>query len=811
MPRVSRLARLTYVRTRVHWPFCLDDLRFCTTSSRNGSHWCNLPKVQHLKLAKLHFLGNELDSEFAVTGLKQSIFYRHGDIWSSLRGTQMEASDEKNLNESLRGDLVATGETTQSAWFYLQQFDCVVRLQLLSSGTMPAPGECRKRLSISVERSSNAYKVAHNPLTQLLSRDKFELLLAQSVALLPPASVAGERLGATVPRVTALLALDIDHFKQVNDDRGHPYGNKVLQAFAMRLESEATKINDANLEANVMVGHPSGEEFLVLVEGRVTTEQIRAWAEQFRESICSTALPSDTEWAQMGALDGLETLNLPPAHERKITASIGISVATTLQRDSREEAMSQIDKSDTALYRAKTGGRNKAIFFSDIVLKCGRVLQYDALSKIIALDLGTNVGLSLGQEFIVYADPFTGAKDFSVSDGRTTRRIGTYPKVTLTHITVFDVQKELSFAFFSDAQSASDIPVGAHLEAIPLGSIRNLPVEVARFFAGTEDTTRVGDMSAVRIYTFDAIHRNDAPFTLVFRLQGEQEYSRRFGHVALKSVLTKLFQIVLRHFRLGTAAGIPDTASVCIVGRSQSYDEAAVFKVIADVTAELPGIRIAVGAFTARDNWAKDTTGAAQNNFFNAIEYARFAASDHASSSGSVITHFSLNVAVRMLDSLNAAWLYPQGIADYERLASIGVVSAELDNMGAVLYGGVQNHERAVQLHEKALSAMPTDRYLRSNLGVACHRASDYERGLIALSNLSDDELTTLRADRPYSYLVYALLLSMGRSQGWRGYSEERFLRLAPDALLITPWGDSPLCDPIREALKAQQTDDGWE
>lgn len=129
-------------------------------------------------------------------------------------------------------------------------------------------------------------------------------------------------------RAYNILALDIDHFKHVNDTYGHPNGDLVLKRFAELLLIE-TRSHD-------LVARIGGEEFVVLIND-LNPDQVIKVAERIRERI------------------GSESYYLSDANPIQVTVSIGIAHGKSLSVD----AMSEF--ADKALYQAKKGGRNQSI------------------------------------------------------------------------------------------------------------------------------------------------------------------------------------------------------------------------------------------------------------------------------------------------------------------------------------------------------------------------------------------------------------------------------------------------------------------
>jgi diguanylate cyclase (GGDEF)-like protein/PAS domain S-box-containing protein len=130
----------------------------------------------------------------------------------------------------------------------------------------------------------------HDPLTDLPNRRVVEENLARLLAR------AGRRLSS------ALLLVDLDNFKEVNDRAGHAAGDEVLRAFA-RLFLEAVRPGD-------LVGRIGGDEFVVLLEG-AGAEEARTAAERIRDRAATVPLPEDYDGPPVGASVGVA---LVPGH-----------------------------------------------------------------------------------------------------------------------------------------------------------------------------------------------------------------------------------------------------------------------------------------------------------------------------------------------------------------------------------------------------------------------------------------------------------------------------------------------------------------
>jgi diguanylate cyclase (GGDEF)-like protein len=156
----------------------------------------------------------------------------------------------------------------------------------------------------------------HDPLTGLLNRAAFLESLARAKA-------RSDRQGSVV----ALLYIDLDQFKQINDALGHPIGDQVLVEVSARLR-EASRSGET-------VGRLGGDEFVVLVEAVTGPGALIEIAERMLSSLRRPVAGLDATFG--------------------VSASIGIAMAET-RLDDIEELMLQADE---AMYAAKRGGRDR--------------------------------------------------------------------------------------------------------------------------------------------------------------------------------------------------------------------------------------------------------------------------------------------------------------------------------------------------------------------------------------------------------------------------------------------------------------------
>jgi len=164
------------------------------------------------------------------------------------------------------------------------------------------------------------YLAEHDGLTHLPNRTLLASLLEAAV---------GAAGGQTK---VALMYLDVDHFKQINDSFGHPVGDQVLQAVAQKIQ--------ACIRGTDTVCRQGGDEFLVLLPEIREAQDAVAIAETLLQAIADPIRIS--------------------GHRIRLTLSIGIC----LYPDAADDIDSLIRNADAALYLAKGNGRNGYQVFS---------------------------------------------------------------------------------------------------------------------------------------------------------------------------------------------------------------------------------------------------------------------------------------------------------------------------------------------------------------------------------------------------------------------------------------------------------------
>jgi diguanylate cyclase (GGDEF)-like protein len=122
--------------------------------------------------------------------------------------------------------------------------------------------------------------------------------------------------------------IDVDHFKAVNDEHGHPAGDAVLRELSRLLKEQVRTVDS--------IGRYGGEEFVVLLP-HTPTDEAHQTADRLRRSV-------DTHAFRHG--------------EKALHVTVSVGVAT-YPGDGIASAEDLIREADKALYRAKQSGRNQ--------------------------------------------------------------------------------------------------------------------------------------------------------------------------------------------------------------------------------------------------------------------------------------------------------------------------------------------------------------------------------------------------------------------------------------------------------------------
>lgn len=181
----------------------------------------------------------------------------------------------------------------------------------------------RKKLSAEVE-----YMAHYDALTGLANRFMFKAALEGAIAQSLRSGLSG-----------TVMFLDLDHFKVVNDTRGHAVGDRLLCLVADRLR--------ASINVDLGVFRLGGDEFAILLNGPCESAHVAALASQLIATVCSPYV-----------IDGT-------------TVQIGASIGMALHGPDARDAETLMSRADTALYRAKSEGRQTFRLYGSTVDETG--------------------------------------------------------------------------------------------------------------------------------------------------------------------------------------------------------------------------------------------------------------------------------------------------------------------------------------------------------------------------------------------------------------------------------------------------------
>jgi diguanylate cyclase (GGDEF)-like protein len=190
----------------------------------------------------------------------------------------------------------------------------------------------------------------HDPLTLLANRSLFRDRVQHSLTL----AQRGQHQ-------VAVMFLDLDNFKNINDTLGHDAGDRLLQAVAQRLV-KSTRFSDT-------VARLGGDEFAILLEGITTVAEVESLA--------------------AALIEGLDQPFALSATEVRVSASIGVAFSTF---EAGAEAM--LSKADIAMYHAKAAGKSRFVTFQP--------QMQEMLHERLRLEADISRGLANGEFFVEY-------------------------------------------------------------------------------------------------------------------------------------------------------------------------------------------------------------------------------------------------------------------------------------------------------------------------------------------------------------------------------------------------------------------------
>ncbi|MBE0596174.1 MAG: EAL domain-containing protein, partial [Desulfuromonadales bacterium] len=350
---------------------CLIDLVTATGQSHNENEFAWQGRHYHVTASPIHDLQGNLGQVSLVfvdiTALKQAEAslreseFRFRDIlenasdlvqsvsaegrmlyanraWRETLGYREEEVSQLTLNDIIHPDCIE---------YCLRQ--CQRLFEGEDAGRMEATFRTREGRAIVVEGSVNCFYHEGKPVStrgifrDITERKKAEARIEQlafydQLTQLPNRTLLQERLRQVLAQAArehqqaAVLFIDLDHFKGINDSLGHSSGDQLLQVTAERLKNSIRNCDT--------VARLGGDEFVLLLTGL----RDGGWdiSTKLQELLQTIAAP-----VQLGA------------QEVFTTGSIGLAIYPT----DGEDAESLLKNADTAMYRAKAEGRNTFRFY----------------------------------------------------------------------------------------------------------------------------------------------------------------------------------------------------------------------------------------------------------------------------------------------------------------------------------------------------------------------------------------------------------------------------------------------------------------
>ncbi|MBR0711304.1 bifunctional diguanylate cyclase/phosphodiesterase [Bradyrhizobium liaoningense] len=294
----------------------------------------------------------QLPPELLRTGTSHADIIRHRIVKGILKGDSSEGAAEQFISKLAALPFDAVSSRIDE--FADGRLICVTRQPMAGGGWVAT------HLDVTEQRRSEAkitHMAQHDALTDLPNRVLLRERMEHAIAV--------TRNGGLD---LAVLMLDLDRFKEVNDTLGHPAGDALLRAVSARLRECVTE--------TALIARLGGDEFAVIDYVTNPAVEAAALAENIRKALCEPFDLGD--------------------HRVTVGTSIGIAIAP---RDGNDSDVI-LKSADLALYSAKSGGRGAFRFFEpelDELMHARRNLERDMRDALA------------GRQFELHYQPFLSA------------------------------------------------------------------------------------------------------------------------------------------------------------------------------------------------------------------------------------------------------------------------------------------------------------------------------------------------------------------------------------------------------------------
>lgn len=316
--------KIRYVEKGQLAPIYATDIREIKGQPALVSAMAIVPESPHVSLPdgppgvilSISLIGPALLADIGTTLLLQNFAYQ-AEASSSPASVPVTAHDQTPLG-AFTWTSEAPGSRIRAA---IGPIALCLMLGFAGIGILFARHLARKSHALEVSEEHNRRLATQDILTGLANRSSFQETLASAL-----------RTCATTP--CTVLAIDLDHFKPVNDTFGHDAGDMVIRQVAQRMRKV--------LSGKAVLARTGGDEFMALMAGPMDSQTLRWLCDALVEEIAQPIPVS-------GGL-----------------ARIGVSIGWACAPAHADTPAHLLALADQALYRAKETGRNRAVSIEDL-------------------------------------------------------------------------------------------------------------------------------------------------------------------------------------------------------------------------------------------------------------------------------------------------------------------------------------------------------------------------------------------------------------------------------------------------------------